>query len=325
MAVHAPAMTSSSIRIGLGTLALAASAACRTPPAPPPSEAQPTADAIELADVAKPADTATPPTEPVTCPESLAFPNPDLERWVRSKVGKPEGPIARADVAGVETLQLMVEDDLSLEGLECVPGLRVLTVEWREVEEFRSNMGDQVRHLFQNDTHLDLSPLAALTQLEELRVIGAQLTDLRPLASLRRLKIVNLQRTSLDAPSFMGMTYGESETSELRALAAATGLVELHLRFGGVRSLDGIGAFPELRTLDLRHNNLIDLAPLAALRQLEELDLSFNSPALRDLTPLLDLLRLTRLDVGNSLVCGEPHEVLATLRSRGVTVESTCP
>jgi internalin A len=307
--------------IGLAALALAAAGACRTPPTASPDQTQPLADADDDDDEAA----TSPTTGPSACAEPLAFPNPELERWMRSAIGKPEGPISRADVAGVETLQLMVENDVALDGIECVPALRVLTIEWREEEGFRSAMGQQIRHLFMNDTHLDLAPLAALTRLEELRVVGAQITDLLPLAGLSRLKIVDLQRTSLDAPSFMGVTHGESTTPELRTLAAATGLVELHLRFGQVTSLAGIDAFPELRTLDLRHNNLSDLAPLKVLRNLERLDISYNSPALGDLTPLLDLLRLTRLDIGNSLVCDAPHPVLDTLRSRGVTVEGTCP
>ena len=107
--------------------------------------------------------------------------------------------------------------------------------------------------------------------------------------------------------------------------ADVAGLETLQLTLEKDFSLDGIECLPALRELDLRHNNLTDLAPLAALRKPERLDLSYNSPALADLTPLLALPALSRLDVGASLYCGVPHEALATLRSRGVTVESSCP
>ena len=71
--------------------------------------------------------------------------------------------------------------------------------------------------------------------------------------------------------------------------------------------------------LELGHNQVADLTPLAALEQLDVLYLPGNR--ITDLEPLLGLPRLTILEIwDNPLGPAALHEQIPALRSRGVEV-----
>ena len=291
---------------------------------------------------------APPPQEPpAACTQPLTFADATVARTVRSLAGRGEDePVRPSDGAGVDRLDLHGSGPISLAGVECLSGLRRLAVVWREFEEFEDRRGRHVRHLFTGGDHLDLAPIATLTTLEELHVVGAQVTDVAPIAGLVRLRVLELTRTSHPAPSFAGMAHGPSEIRDLGRLARLRELVELHVRFGQVASVDGVASLPALRVLDLGHNELTDIAPLASLNQLTTLDLSYNgivdlSPlrsmtslrqldvsrnAVNDLTPLLSIPSLVRVDISSTgRDCADLSAFAARLRAQHVHVETSCP
>lgn len=70
----------------------------------------------------------------------------------------------------------------------------------------------------------------------------------------------------------------------------------------GINSLEGLEYATDLTSLNIFHNNISDLGPLASLVQLEELRAGYNQ--ISDLTPLQNLTSLTYLDLG----IGHPDE-----------------
>ncbi len=76
------------------------------------------------------------------------------------------------------------------------------------------------------------------------------------------------------------------------------GLRELDAENRGIKDLTGIQFATNLRRLELRDNQILDLSPLAVLVLLHELELSGNAPIeqFSDLSPLAGLINLKRLD-----------------------------
>lgn len=74
----------------------------------------------------------------------------------------------------------------------------------------------------------------------------------------------------------------------------------LDLRSAGVESLEGLECFDELERLNLDHNRIRDLAPLAGLSKLVELKVPYNQIA--NLTPLATLPQLARLMLDDNQV-----------------------
>ena len=86
----------------------------------------------------------------------------------------------------------------------------------------------------------------------------------------------------------------------------------------------GIEQLTELKSLDLAHNAIRDLSPLAELRQLRFLDLAHN--AVQDLAAILELDSLHSVDLlGNPLSGATAKAQIVALRNRGVTVRVLTP
>ena len=99
----------------------------------------------------------------LTIMQLVTFADPNLEEAVREAIGKPTGDIYTADFVGYSHLDATYRDMASLEGLEYWIGLTDLVI-W----------GNQIS---------DLSPLAGLNQLDQLRLDQNQIADLTPLAA----------------------------------------------------------------------------------------------------------------------------------------------
>lgn len=285
-----------------------------------------------------------------TCPSLLVFADTHVEQAVRLAIARQDNaPLRSQDVEGLTKLGIHVDEERSpssLEGLECLTKLRALEIDWREYEAFRANNNRQIKRVFTADAQVDLSPLWALAELEELRVVGARVTGLQALLKLQRLRVLDLRRTSVNAPAFRSLTHGKNEVRDLSSLANLTELVELHLRhaqvdsFTGVTSLtklaildlghnqlDDLRTLSELRgltTLDVSHNRISDLSPLASLSTLTRVDVSYNP--LSDLSPLLSLPNLARVNINFTLSdCAAQADVVTALLGRGVQVGTSCP
>ena len=142
---------------------------------------------------------------------------------------------------------------------------------------------------------IDVAPLANLTQLTELYLVGNQIIDIAPLANLTQLN-----RLSLSA----------NQIIDVAPLANLTQLNYLDLSLNQISAVAPLANLKQLTELNLINNRIIDVTPLTHLTQLNRLSLSDNQ--IIDVAPLMNLAQLNRLDLGyNQVIDISP---LATLR-----------
>ncbi|MFC6088755.1 NACHT domain-containing protein [Saccharothrix lopnurensis] len=224
---------------------------------------------------------------------SVSVPEPRMARALRHltlvrrvSCPAPPGPLDFVPPQ-VEVLTLAMGDDVDLGTLR-TPGLTHLRLV--------------------HPRHLDVSPLGGFASLRSLRVTaeritglsglrraptlnhlhligGCDLAELGALARGWRLRVVKLTRVpGLDL---------------LRQLAFLAGPVELRLTRLDLVNLDVIGWWAgTLERLALRGCGTLDLAPVAALEKLVDLDLAGTT--VLDLRPLADLRRLTSLTLDST-------------------------
>ncbi len=99
------------------------------------------------------------------------------------------------------------------------------------------------------------------------------------------------------------------QTIEDQRITEASQLTQLNCSSAGIETLKGLSAFPALRALSLKDNEITDLSPLKPLSRLEILLLEDND--IRSAAPLLTLLRLEELELsGNpNLACGDARQL----------------
>ena len=125
----------------------------------------------------------------------------------------------------------------------------------------------------------DLTGLRYAVHLAALDLGDNALVDLRALADLAALTVLNLDRTGADP----------------RSLARLTGLRRLSLRGNGLGDVEALRSLTALRVLDIGANRVEDLAPLGGLSALEALRADGN--AVRDASALRAMgLRILDLD-----------------------------
>lgn len=132
-----------------------------------------------------------------------------------------------------------------------------------------------------DDAVTDLGPLASLRKLEFVS-LTVQAKDLSALASLRNLLELEL------------FTCGR--VRDITPLAKLENLRVLSLERTGVKDVGALNGLTQLESLNLAHTSVQDLRPLEALSKLHTLYLGHNF-RLRDLTPLSSLKALRKLDL----------------------------
>lgn len=105
--------------------------------------------------------------------------------------------------------------------------------------------------------------------------------------------------------------YKNNEKITEKRMAALNGL-DCHLNFtqgrnGGIKSLEGIEYALNIKSLDLAGNEIVDLSPLKACKNLEVLDLGDqylyeNNQYLTDISPLGELINLKKLILKNNKI-----------------------
>ncbi|HPD17563.1 MAG TPA: hypothetical protein PLE19_21710 [Planctomycetota bacterium] len=156
-----------------------------------------------------------------------------------------------------------------------------------------------------------LAPLAAFQNLESLWLAGANPADLRPLAGLRKLRVLRLE-----------------SCPRVPDLAPLAGLKELRvLELDGcdrLTDLTPLTQLPNLSILTLRRcPAVLDITPLARLRSLTTLGLH-GMPFVTDLTPLRHLQALAELDLAG---CPDLRDLtpLAALDTLEAVSLQSCP
>jgi Leucine-rich repeat (LRR) protein len=118
-----------------------------------------------------------------------------------------------------------------------------------------------------------------MKDLEMLDIRKNKVTDLSPLRDLTALKELQISGNELSGPE------------KLKPLEYLTNLKNLEVSRCNLSDISFVARLSKLEVLKLKNNHIKDLTPLAQLKKLTELDISYN-PAVEDLSPLLKLADL---------------------------------
>jgi len=151
-----------------------------------------------------------------------------------------------------------------------------------------------------------IAPLEQLRSLERLRIEGTTGESIAPAAKLTALRFLALEAwKGMRALGALGrlerVELSDVTVSTLTAFARWEGLRELWLSGRGLRSIEGIGAMKSLDSLGLQVTGVRDLAPLAAAQHLRRLVLG-NPDRVDDLSPIAALRHLRSLEISMGTV-----------------------
>jgi len=186
------------------------------------------------------------------CPKTaqVSFDSPAIEKAVRDKLPKPEGPITKADLARLRSLNLsqveLTELDVCL--FSAMTGLKELA------------LGP--------GTYDDLSPIAGATKLESLRASISAVRDISPLAKMTKMDRLDLGRT---------------QVADLSPLAGMQDLSELQLDDTPVDDVSVLAKLVKLENLSIKRTRVKDVS---ALRPLKKLKFLYTNGAPVDEDPL---------------------------------------
>ena len=123
----------------------------------------------------------------------------------------------------------------------------------------------------------DLTPLAGLKKLQSVTLSKNKIKDVQPLAELTAIQLLDI---------------ADNEVESLDAVKKMSNLRSLWLPNNKVKSLQPLAELPKIWSLDVAGNGLTDIAPVGNLKWLTNLDLDRNS--VESIEPLKGL---TELDI----------------------------
>ncbi len=213
------------------------------------------------------------------------FDDPNLERVVRERLGRPKGRLTPEDFASRTHLQANSKIR-SLAGIEYFAALTWLELSDNQLVDLTpiSQLKD-LRSLSLSDNQLvDLTPISQLNHLERLILNGNQLVDLTPISQLNSLRYLDL---------------GGNRIVDLTPISQLKNLYALDLSGNRIVDPTPISQL-NLYVLDLSGNRIVDLTPISQLKNLYDLDLSGNR--IVDLTPISQLKTLQFLALGGNRI-----------------------
>ena len=180
----------------------------------------------------------------IECAEgpNVDFHHPALEQEVRRKLEKPEGKIAKSELAKIRSINLAKGEP----------------VDYLDPCVFPHLTG--VKDLFLGPGKLsDISILSKLQRLESLRAAMNRVTDITPLSGLKNLDRLDLANTPI---------------TDVSALASLTNLTELQLDGSQVSDISPLSNLKKLERLTLNRTRVKDVSPLRSITSLESVNVS---------------------------------------------------
>ena len=229
------------------------------------------------------------------------IPNPYLRAEVLTTLGKPKNdPITPSEMATLTELRAPNANISDLTGLEHATDLTTLNLGHVRV-------GAEGRPINSNSLS-NISLLAGLTNLIELRLGHNLIENISPLAGLTNLTFLDLTSNSV---------------SNILPIASLTKLTHLDLDGNTLSDISAVAGLTNLTFLDIWGTPLSDISPVAGLTNLTLLGLGGNN--ISDLSPVVANTGLGDGDrvvvIHNPLSYQSIHIHIPTLQSRGVTVE----
>ena len=223
-----------------------------------------------------------------------------LRAAIETTLGKASGaPITASDMARLTRLEAGNADISSLTGLEHATNLTTLNL---------GHVYEGGRPIYSNSLS-NISLLAGLTNLTELRLGFNLIENISPLAGLTNLTFLDLTGNSV---------------SNIAPVANLTKLTHLDLDGNALSDISPVAGLTNLTFLDIWGTSISDISPVAGLTNLTTLGLGYNS--ISDISPLIANTGLGKGDEvyvqGNPLSYQSIYTHIPILLSRGVTVES---
>ena len=223
----------------------------------------------------------------------VSIPDVELAAVIREKLELPAGAAITADA--MRKLTALYADGrgiVDLTGLEHAVNLTELYL--------GHNWANGDRNPISN-----VSPLASLTNLETLNLVGTAVSDVSALATLTNLRGLGLNSTAVNVSSLASLTNLEvlnlvgTGASDVSALATLTNLKGLNLVGTAVSDVSALATLTNLRGLGL-NSTAVDVSSLASLTNLEVLNL--DETAVSDVSVLANLTNLKTLTLRGTAV-----------------------
>lgn len=204
----------------------------------------------------------------VSCP-----PERSVEGAIRSKTGIGKGPIPQEALDAVDGLSLTLHRPADLTPLGQLRNLSWLSVHSTvslDLETLASTLrpARALRDLTIDAPVSDITPLARLTQLRNLKLEHTRVTDIGPVADLTQLADLSVCDGPLsDLTPLSGLRLGRlfvyrTRVSDLSPLAGMPTLMVLGLVGCPVRDLEVVTTLPALHFVNLRRTPITDLGDL---------------------------------------------------------------
>ena len=221
----------------------------------------------------------------IASPQVDWMPDPNLRQAVREHIRLPvDAPLEVRHLQQLEYLDSSNRGTTNLTGLEHATNLRDLRIAQNPIEDLSpiANLTQLEELHFWHDpprsTNLDLSPLAKLTKLRVVALSGNGITDINPLADLQRLTHLYLEQNNID---------------DVSPLADLQRLTHLYVQRNNIDDISPLADLQHLIQLNVERNNIDDISPFVDLVSLQGLHISQNP--ITDLTPIANLIELEDL------------------------------
>ena len=153
----------------------------------------------------------------------------------------------------------------------------------------------------------DISGLENAVSLTNVELYSNQISDITPLAGLKKLMHISMGGNQISDISALGnmsqltnLYLHTNEISDISSLTQLPGLKELSIARNKVHDISPLSEMTQLTGLYLGNNNIIDVTPLSKLTQLIHLSLTSNK--ISDITPLSDMKELRLLWIENNQI-----------------------
>ena len=280
---------------------------------------------------AKPNDgVIVPPTPTVNVDEIVVFNDLNLEKVVRSIIGKNIGNITLSDVEGITTLSARVRGISNIEALKHFKNLEVLDLYGNRVSDItplvgltklkKLNLGKNYNVLTSNTSAtggLDISLLKGFVNLEELNLSDNMIFDISSLSSLTNLTTLYLNNNRIEDITplsncvslryvDLSKNYGlnadgtERGISDVSPLYNISSIEFLICTDNLISDVKGIEKMKSLQSVDFSHNYIQSLESFAKLPNLKSLTVKAN--LITSIAPLKNNETITFLDVSSNII-----------------------
>lgn len=149
----------------------------------------------------------------------------------------------------------------------------------------------------------DISPLAALDDLEHLTLSRNEISDVSALAELKNLKTINVDFNRISdlkplaqLSELQKLRLDRNNITDISPLSSLTRLTELQLSENDIRDVSHLRRSTALQVLWLSNNEIFNCVLLGSLRNLKELGLGGNHPITNaEIDTLKEALPRTRI------------------------------